>query len=112
MSNLNQIYTRLQERNKNLPQNIQELKTELELCYQSRVQEAGVINQGYYSYFIPILEKYKISKIIFRYHISDEQYTDSYSGNLIKIPCVDIFTNEDLSSITRLFITPLNLFKF
>lgn len=109
MSNLSQIFTNLQSRNKNLISPISDLKNELEICFSNKIQEAGVINPGYFSYFLPILEKYKISKIISKYHISEEQYTDSYTGNLIKIPCVDVFTTEDQNSTVRLFILPKHI---
>lgn len=111
MRGLSQIYNNLQLRNKHLQSPISDLKLELENCFSERIQEAGVINPGFYSYFLPILEKYRNSKFISRFHISEEQYTDSYSGNLIKVPCVDVFTSEDTQSTVRLFIIPMNLFK-
>lgn len=111
MNKLNQIYNNLQLRNKNLPDTLRELKNELEVCFSQKIQEAGVINPGYYSYFLPILEKFRTSRILTKFHISEEQYSDSYSGNLIKVPCVDVFTSEEQTSSTRLFITPPNLFK-
>lgn len=101
---LNQIFTNLQLRNQQLPQNLKDLKLELENCFKDRTLEAGVINPGYYSYFLPILEKYRISKIILKYHITEEQYTDGYTGNLIKIPCVDVMYDEQKTISTRLFI--------
>lgn len=110
MNKLNQVFANLQLRNQHLPQNLKDLKLELENCFRERTLEAAVINPGYYSYFLTILEKYRLSKVISKYHITEEQYTDGYNGNLIKIPCVDIVVDE--SNSTRLFITPLNLFKF
>ena len=112
MNKLKQIFSNLQLRNKNLVSPISDLKSELENCFSQRIQEAGVINPGYYSYFLPILEKYRMSKIITKFHISEEQYTDSYTGNLFKIPCVDVFMNEDQTSSVRLFIIPNNTLNF
>ena len=109
MSNLSQIFTNLQSRNKNLVAPISDLKNELENCFSKKIQEAGVINPGYFSYFLPILEKYKTARVITKYHISEEQYTDSYTGNLITIPCVDIFTSDDQNSTIRLFILPKHI---
>ena len=111
MNKLNQIYNNLQLRNKNITEPLKSLKAELESCFSEKLQEAGVIDRGYYSYFLPILEKYRVAKLITKFHITEEQYTDSYSGNLIKVPCVDLFATEDQTSSIRLFITPFNLFK-
>jgi len=93
----------LQIRNQNIPQPLKDLKSELENSFEKNILEAGVITPGYFSYFTPILEKYKIGKVISRYHISEEQHSNGFSGKILKIPIVDVFT-DDLS--TRLFIIP------
>jgi hypothetical protein len=108
MNNLSQVFTNLQLRNQHLPQTLKNLKSELENCFKERTLEAGVINPGYYSYFLPILERYKTAKLIFKYYITEEQYTDSQTGNLIKVPCVDVITESHQNSNIRLFILLTN----
>lgn len=111
MNNYSQIIKTLNLRNLNLPENIKQLKAELELIFDKKFLEAGVINPGYYSFFLPVLEKYRTSNIITKYHISEEQHTDGITGNLVKIPIVDIFLPEDSNSSIRLFIISNNFSK-
>lgn len=108
MNKLSQVFANLQLRNQVLPQTLKDLRLELENCFRERTLEAGVINPGYYSYFLPILEKYRAAKIIHKYHITEEQYTDGQTGKLIKIPCVDVITESQQNSNNRLFILLTN----
>lgn len=62
MNKLNRIFTSLQIRNQHLSQTLKDLKLELENCFLDKIQEAGVITPGYYSYFVPILENIVIIK--------------------------------------------------
>ena len=109
MSNLLNYIKSLEARNNALPENLNNLRRELEDILERTIQEAGVINPGYFSYFLPILENYRNAKIITRYHISEEQYNDSYSGKVYKIPVVDVFLNDGWTS-NRIFLMQKNLF--
>jgi len=111
MDSVNLAFRNLELRNNNLPQVLKDLKLELQICFEKNLLQAGVINPGYFSYFLPILEKYKLGNVITKYHISEEQYANGLTGNLIKIPVVDVFTNPDYPSLTRIFITSELIFN-
>ncbi len=111
MNNVNLILQNIELRNKVLPSQILQLKKDLEFSFEKNLLEAGVINPGYFSHFLPVLEKYKLGNIITKYHISEEQYTDSLTGKFIKIPVVDVFLPENATSSIRVFITPESFLK-
>jgi hypothetical protein len=105
MNNINLALKNIESRNNNLSQDLKDLKSELQVCFEKNLLQAGVINPGYFSYFLPILESYRTLGIITKYHLSEEQYTNGYSGNIVKIPVVDVFTTIDNFTTTRIFIT-------
>ena len=105
------VFSNLEIRNKSLPQSLKDLKSELELSFDKNISQAGVINPGYFSFFLTILEKYRLDQIISKYHISEEQYTNGLSGELLKIPVVDVFLTSDINTSTRIFITSATFLK-
>jgi hypothetical protein len=112
MNNTKQIIQRLQLRNKLLSQSLLNLKADLEMVYEKNLLEAGVINPGYFSHFLPVLEDYRNANQIIRYHISEEQYTNSYTGELLKIPVIDVSIPEDTTASKRIFILPNSLLLY
>jgi hypothetical protein len=110
MENLKHYFRNIQLRNKMLTPDLKKLQAQLEMAFESNIQEAGVINPGYFSYFTPILEEFKNAKVISTYHISEEQFSDSYSGKLVKVPVVDLFSS-DRSSNHRIFVLPASLLR-
>ena len=111
MDNINVVFRNLESRNQLLPKELKDLKFELQICFEKNILQAGVINPGYFSYFLPVLERYKNSNIITKYHLSEEQYTNGLTGNLIKVPVVDVFTNPEFPSLNRIFITSESFFN-
>ncbi len=111
MNDILQALRNIEVRNRNLPASILKLKNDLEMNFEKTFLEAGVINPGYYSFFLPILESYRSSNIITRYHITEEQYTNGTTGNLVKIPVVDVFLPENATSSIRIFIVTNNFLK-
>lgn len=109
MNNILQVIQKLQLRNKLLSESLLNLKNDLEMVYEKNLLEAGVINPGYFSYFLPVLENYRNSNLITRYHISEEQYTNGYTGQILKIPVVDVSIPEDTTVSKRIFVLPNSL---
>ena len=110
MENLKHYFKNIELRSKILTPELQNLKFILESEFEKNILEAGVITPGYFSYFTPILENFRNSRIISRYHITEEQFSDSFTGKLIKIPVVDIYSMENSSS-TRIFVTPVSFLR-
>ncbi len=111
MNNKNLILQNINIRNKVLPSQLSQLKIDLEFSFEKNILEAGVINPGYFSYFLPILENYRLSNIITKYHITEEQHTDGLTGKFIKIPVVDVFLPENSTSSIRIFIISESFLK-
>lgn len=111
MDNISMAFKNLENRNQLLPKELKELKSELQNCFEKNILQAGVISPGYFSYFLPVLERYRLSNIITKYHLSEEQYTNGLNGNLVKIPVVDVFTNPEFPSLNRIFITSELIFN-
>lgn len=110
MENLKHYFKNIELRNKILTPELKGLQAQLELAFENNILEAGVITPGYFSYFQPILENYRNQRIISRYHITEDQFSDSFTGKLIKIPVVDIYSNENASS-TRIFVVPISFLR-
>jgi hypothetical protein len=111
MNNILQALRNIQLRNQVLPQNLISLKNDLESVFEKTFLQAGVINPGYYSFFLPVLENYRVANLITRYHITEEQYTNGTTGNLVKIPVVDVFLPDNATSSIRIFIVTNNFLK-
>ena len=103
MDNFHLHLKNIQSRNRMLTPILVSLQSDLVDIFNNSVSEAGVIVPGYFSYFIPVLEKYRNGNFISKYHISEEEYSDSYTGKLLKIPVVDVYT-DDNSYSTRIFV--------
>lgn len=103
MKNLHRVIQYVETRNKVLTSELKTLQSELEKVLEKNLLEAGVIDQGYFSYFVPVLNNFISSRIIERYHISEDGHQDGLTGQLIKIPVVDVFHNN---SSYRVFILP------
>lgn len=111
MENLKHYFNNIQLRNKILPSELKQLQSELELVFEKNIQEAGVINPGYFSYFTPVLEEYKNNlRFISSYHISEEQFSDSFTGKLIRVPIVDIFSYDSTKN-HRIFVVPVSFLR-
>ncbi len=110
MDNLKHYFKNIELRNKMLTPELKNLKMALETAFHNNILEAGVITPGYFSYFTPILENFRNQGIISRFHITEEQFSDSYTGKLIKIPVVDLYSNDNSSS-TRIFVTPTSFLR-
>jgi hypothetical protein len=103
MNNLRQILNFVETRNRILSPELKSIQHELESVLERYIMEAGVINPGYFSYFLPVLNNWVDSRVIERYHISEEGYSDGLSGKYIKIPVIDVFVKDNSS---RIFILP------
>lgn len=108
MNNISLAFRNFELRNQSLKEELKDLKLELQTCFETNLLKAGVINPGYFSYFLPILEKYRNLNIITKYHLSEEEYTNGTTGELMKIPVVDVFTYQELN---RIFITSELIFN-
>jgi cell division protein FtsB len=53
MNNLQKILQYVETRNRILTPELRLLQSELELILEKNILEAGVINPGYFSYFVP-----------------------------------------------------------
>lgn len=91
----------INERQKHLSSDLKRLKLDLEFAFENTKNEAGVINQGYYSIFSNILESYKNGKVISKWFISEESYV--HNNDIIKIPVVDVSIGDEYSN-TRIFV--------
>ncbi len=103
MNNLQKIIQYVESRNRILTPELKLLQSELESIFEKNILEAGVINPGYFSYFVPVLNKYIGTKTIDRFHISEDGHQDGLTGQSIKIPVVDVFHNN---LNYRIFILP------
>jgi hypothetical protein len=103
MNNLQRILQYVETRNKILTPELRNLQYELEIVLEKNLLEAGVIDQGYFSYFVPVLNNWISSRVIERYHISEDGHQDGLTGQLIKIPVVDVFHRN---ASYRVFILP------
>jgi hypothetical protein len=103
MNNLQKILQYVETRNRILTPELRLLQSELESVLQRNILEAGVINPGYFSYFVPVLNHWIASKVIERFHVSEDGHQDGLTGKSIKIPVVDVFHNN---SNYRIFILP------
>lgn len=110
MENLKHYFKNIELRNKILTPELKNLQMQLELAFESNILEAGVISPGYFSYFTPILENFRNQRLITTYHITEEQFSDSFTGKLIKIPVVDIYSMDNSTS-TRIFVTPVSFLR-
>lgn len=79
------------------------LQSELEMIYEKNKLESGVIDRGYFTAFNVILDRYRKSRAITHFMISEEEYVDN--GKIVKIPVIDIQNDFDNK---RLFILPKN----
>ena len=82
------LYKNIKERESLLTPELKILKSELELVFNRHMNEAGVITPGYYSSFYPILDRYKNSRVIDRYNVHEEEYSND--EKLKKIPVIDL----------------------
>jgi hypothetical protein len=98
---LTHLLTNIKERQSLLSPELKSLQSELEMVYEKNQLESGVIDRGYFTSFNEILDRYRKSKTITRFMVSEEEYVDN--GKLFKIPVVDIQDNFDNR---RLFILP------
>jgi hypothetical protein len=103
MNNLQKIISYVEVRNKILTPELKLLQYELEKSLEKNILEAAVINQGYFSHFLPILNNFTSNKIIDRFHISEDGHQDGISGKSLKIPVVDVFHNN---ANYRIFVLP------
>ncbi len=103
MKNFQRILQYVEARNVMLTPELKLIQSELESVLEKYILDAGVINPGYFSYFVPILNKFIGSKIIERFHISEDGHQDGLTGQSIKIPVVDVFHNN---SNYRIFVLP------
>ena len=94
MNNIDIFIQKANNRNKILTEELQNLRKDLLSVYNDKSNEAGVINPGYYSYFLPVLNSYSKLNIIKTFNVTEDQYTDSFSGKTFKIPIVDVSTNS------------------
>jgi hypothetical protein len=106
MNNLQRILQYIEVRNRILTPELKTLQSELETVLEKVILEAGVINPGYFSYFVPVLNNWISSKIIERFHISEDGHQDGLTGQSIKIPVVDVFHDN---SNYRIFVLPQSL---
>jgi hypothetical protein len=103
MNNLQKILQYVETRNRILTPELRILQSELESVLEKNILEAGVINPGYFSYFVPVLNNWISSKMIERFHVSEDGHQDGLTGQSIKIPVVDVFHNN---SNYRIFVLP------
>jgi hypothetical protein len=103
MNNLQKILQYVEIRNRILTPELRILQSELESVLEKNILEAAVINPGYFSHFVPVLNNYIGNRIIDRFHISEDGHQDGLTGQSIKIPVVDVFHNN---LNYRIFILP------
>ena len=101
---MQRLFNHIQNRNRSLPSEISEMRSELQSVFQKKLLSAGVMQPGYFNDFYPILENYKRMGLITRYMITEEEYTDG--GNFYKIPVIDVVSSQDQTS-SRIFLNPL-----
>jgi len=99
---MRQLEIHIKNRNTLLSSDLHPIQEELQNCFKKNLLRAGVLQPGYFSDFFPILEKYKTSKVIEKYMVSEEEYTDS--GNFYKIPVIDV--TIDSYNNQRIFLSP------
>lgn len=103
---LRHLLTNIKDRQGLLSPELKSLQSELEMAYEKNALESGVIDRGYFSSFNIILERYRQSRVLNQFMISEEEYVDN--GRLIKIPVVDIVSGFDNK---RLFILPKSVIR-
>ena len=72
MENITQYLKKIDSRNSLLSDDLKKLQQKLQIVLNQNITEAGVINPGYFSYFLPVLEECRLNKIISRYQIGEE----------------------------------------
>lgn len=105
MKNLQTYLKTIEQRSRMLTPELVELQVQLEKILEKTINEAGVITPGYFSNFIAPLEVFRTNKIISKYHITEEGFSDYVNGRDIKIPVVDVYS-KDNSYSTRIFVVP------
>ena len=100
---MKKLYTFIESRNNQLPQELQVLQIELQSIFKKKILSAGVLQPGYFNDFYSVLEDYKNRKIISRYHISEEEHIDDNS--FYKVPVIDIIRPNEQSN-SRIFLIP------
>jgi hypothetical protein len=101
---MRRLLEHINNRNKILPIDVLPIRQELQNVFNKNILSAGVAQPGYFNDFHNILQKYKSSGQIYRYMITEEEYTDG--GNFYKIPVIDIIKQNEQSNI-RIFLSPV-----
>jgi hypothetical protein len=91
MNNYRQIINWVETRNSVLTPELKNIQNSLQTVLEGYRFEAGVINRGYFSYFLPILNNSISARIIESFNISEEGFSDGLSGTTIQLPVVDVF---------------------
>ena len=103
---LRHLLTNIKDRQSLLSPELKSLQSELEMVYEKNALESGVIDRGYFSSFNVILERYRQSRVLSQFMVSEEEYVDN--NQLVKIPVVDIVSGFDNK---RLFILPKSVIR-
>ena len=99
---MRRLIEHIENRNKLLSPELQQIQEELQLIFRKNLLTAGVMQPGYFNDFYPILERYRSIGIISGYMVTEEEHTND--GFFCKIPVIDI-TGNNLNS--RIFLLPL-----
>ena len=98
---MRRLIEHLENRNKLLSPELQQIQEELQSIFRKNLLTAGVMQPGYFNDFYPILERYRNNGIISRYMVTEEEHTND--GFFYKIPVIDISGNQ---SNSRIFLSP------
>jgi hypothetical protein len=100
---IKRLFDNIQIRERMLTDTLKQLRTECEKEYERVKNIGGVITPGYFSFFYPILDKYKQSGIISGYHLTQEQYSNN--GEMVSVPIIDVvITTDGISNNYRIFV--------
>jgi len=99
---MKQLENHIKTRNSLLDNSLIPLNQDLQNCFNRNILRAGVAQPGYFSDFYPILENYKIQKVIQKYMVTEEEHTEN--GVFYKIPVIDVQTDSHISY--RIFLSP------
>jgi hypothetical protein len=100
---IKRLFDNIQIRERMLTDTLKQLRTECEKEYERVKNIGGVITPGYFSFFYPILDKYKQNGDISGYHLTQEQYQNN--GEIVSVPIIDVVVTKDgISNNYRVFV--------
>ena len=101
---MKKLIDHINSRNRILAPELQQIQSELQSIFRSKMLSAGVMQPGYFNDFYPILDHYTRSGVLSRYMITEEEYTND--GDFYKIPVIDV-TRAGQQSNSRIFLSPV-----